>query len=427
MPTTQPAPRPSIAAFDAVIAARSIHSVYQPVVSLDTHDVVGYEALARAPVSSGWSSLTALIEYATRIGRLPELDWICRAAAYRGALEAGLPAQMPLFVNTEPASSRTTCPVDLAEIIQQGTDRLQIVAEVTERSVASDPAGLLSAVEQLRSQSHRIALDDVGADADSQAMMSLLRPDVIKLDRTVTHHHTTPQAISVINAARAEAERTGALILAEGIETPQHLASAKSLGATLGQGWLLGSPAALPRHIAATSMPLPRLATPPIDATTPFAVAHVRAPARHATRRELLSFSRALENKGLHATEPTVLLATFQHARYFDKATRRRYSNLAAHGIFTALYAEDLPTEPLPNIRGCPLASNDPLVEQWTVIVIGSHFAGGLFAQQHDMTATHPQRTFDLITSNDRDLILAAARPLLQRLTPIHTTQPGPT
>jgi hypothetical protein len=257
--------------------------------------------------------------------------------------------------------------------------------------------------------------------------MSLLRPDVIKLDRTVTHHHTTPQAISVINAARAEAERTGALILAEGIETPQHLDSAKSLGATLGQGWLLGSPAALPRHIAATSMPLPRLATPPIDATTPFAVAHVRAPARHATRRELLSFSRALENKGLHATEPTVLLATFQHARYFDKATRRRYSNLAAHGIFTALYAEDLPTEPLPNIRGCPLASNDPLVEQWTVIVIGSHFAGGLFAQQHDMTATHPQRTFDLITSNDRDLILAAARPLLQRLTPIHTTQPGPT
>jgi EAL domain-containing protein (putative c-di-GMP-specific phosphodiesterase class I) len=407
------------ASIHAVITARAIHCLYQPVVDLESDQVVGYEALARGPANSGWASPTALVEHAAQAGLLPELDWICRAAAYRGALEANLPARTPLFVNIEPATSRTACPPDLAEVIRQGTDRLQVVAEVTERSVASDPAALLGVVERLRDQSQRVALDDVGADADSQAMMSLIRPDVIKLDRGITQRFVTPHATPVVDAVRAEADRTGALILAEGIETPEHLDTARSLGATLGQGWLLGYPAPLPRHIGAPATPLPRLVAPPLSDATPFDIVAAHTASHNATRRELLSRSRALEDKGVHATEPTVLLATFQHARFFDQTTRRRYSNLAAHGIFTAIYAQDLPDNPAPGIRGCPLAPTDPLVDQWTVIVIGSQFAGGLFAKQHTIPAGDPQRTFDLVTSNDRDLILEAARPLLQRLTPV--------
>ena len=419
MKVSQSTPGQPAASFDAVIAARAIRCVYQPVVNLESDKVVGYEALARGPANSAWASPTALVEHAEQVGLLPELDWVCRAAAYRGALEAKLPAQMPLFVNIEPASSRSSCPPDLVEAIRQGTDQLQVVAEVTERSVASDPAALLAVVERLRDQFHRVALDDVGADADSQALMSLIRPDVIKLDRSITQHRVTPQAASVIDAVRAEAERTGALILAEGIETPEHRDSARSLGATLGQGWLLGYPASLPRHVAAPTTSLPRLLTPPLSAATPFDIVRAHIASHEATRRELLSRSRALEDQGIHATEPTVLLATFQRARFFDQATRRRYSNLAAHGIFTAIYAQDLPISPVPNIRGCPLAATDPLIGQWTVIVIGSQFAGGLFARQHNIASTDPQRTFDLVTSNDRDLILTAARPLIQRLTPV--------
>ena len=419
MQVSQSTPGPTAASFDAVITTRSIHCLYQPVVNLESDNVIGYEALARGPANSGWASPTALVEHAAQTGLLPELDWICRAAAYRGALKAKLPAQMPLFVNIEPATSRTPCPTDLLEAIRQGTDRLQVVVEVTERSVASDPAALLAVVERFRDQLHRVALDDVGADADSQAMMSLIRPDVIKLDRSITQHGITPQAASVIDAVRAEADRTGALILAEGIETPEHRDSARSLGATLGQGWLLGYPSSLPDHVAAPTTSLPRLLTPPLSADTPFDIVHAHSASHEATRRELLSRSKALEDQGIHATEPTVLLATFQHARFFDPATRRRYSNLAAHGILTAIYAQDLPINPAPNIRGCPLAATDPLTRQWTVIVIGSQFAGGLFAKQHNTATTDPQRTFELVTSNDRDLILAAARPLIQRLTPL--------
>jgi EAL domain-containing protein (putative c-di-GMP-specific phosphodiesterase class I) len=214
-----------------------------------------------------------LVSYAAEIGRLPELDWICRAAACRGALDARLHDDMPIFVNVEPASSRVWCPRDLVDVIRRGTENLQLVAEITERSVAGDPSGLLRAVGQLRTYNNRIALDDVGADVASQAMMPLLRPDVIKLDRSVVQEPTSPAAIAVAYAVRAEANRTGALILAEGIETDQHLAAASALGATLGQGWLLGRPEALPKRIRPPAITLPRLRSSLSSGATPFDIA----------------------------------------------------------------------------------------------------------------------------------------------------------
>jgi EAL domain-containing protein (putative c-di-GMP-specific phosphodiesterase class I)/DICT domain-containing protein len=406
-----------VAAFNTVMAARTIHCVYQPIVALDSGSIVGYEALARGPAGTTWSKPDAMVSYAARVGRLPELDWICRAAACRGALAATFPRHLPLFINVEPASSRTECPPDLLGVIEDATQQLQIVAEVTERSVAKDPAGLLAAIEQLRASTNRIALDDIGVESASQAMMSLVRPDVIKLDRSIVDDHAAPAAMAVIDAVRAEAARTGALILAEGIETAEHLAAAKSMGASLGQGWLFGRPGPLPRHFEPSSTVLPQLAAPPRTATTPFEVAQLRQSSNFATKKILLPLSRELEDRGVHASEPTVLLTTFQHGRYFDRATRLRYTELAEHGVLTATFAHDMPLVPGPNIRGCPLAPDDPLVDEWNVIVIGSQFVGGLFAKQRPLEA-HAERAFDLILSQDRELVLAAARPLIERLPP---------
>jgi EAL domain-containing protein (putative c-di-GMP-specific phosphodiesterase class I) len=406
-----------VAAFNTVMAARAIHCVYQPIVSLADGAIVGYEALARGPAGTTWSTPEALVGYAERIGRLPELDWICRAAACRGALAANLPADLPVFINVEPASSRTPCPPDLSDVIQEAIGRLQIVAEVTERSVASDPAGLLAAIDQLRGYSNRIALDDVGVDGASQAMMSLVRPDVIKLDRSIIHDHDSPAAIAVIAAVRSESARTGAVILAEGVETERHLAIATEIGATLGQGWLFGRPGPLPRQFQSPTMVLPKLVVATPIATTPFEVAVLRLPSTIATKEVLVPLSRQLEDRGVHTTEPSVLLTTFQTGHNFDSATRRRYSALAADGVLTATFAHEMPLCPGPNIRGCPLKLGDPLIGEWNVIVIGSQFAGGLFARER-AGGNGGARSFDLIFSEDRDLVLAAARPLIERLPP---------
>ena len=401
----------------AIIAARAVSAVYQPIVHLETLETVAYEALVRGPEGTRWGSPDRLLADARRAGRLPELDWICRAAACRGALNAPLPDGTPLFVNIEPVSTRTECPPDLRDVIALAAARLQVVLEVTERSVADDPAGLLAFVDRLRGDGLRVALDDVGRDAASQAMMPLIRPDVIKLDGSVVHHPETRRSKAVIAAVRAEADRTGAIVVAEGIETSRHLATARAAGAMLGQGWLFGRAGPLPSDRSPAQLELPNTSRPDVNGDTPFQVASRFHAATSGGKRTLLALSRVLEDRGVHASEPTVLLTTFQQARNFDEATRRRYAGIAAEGMLTAVYALGMTEHPVRNVRGCPLAADDPLVGEWTVIVIGGRFAGGLFARQRT-GGSSDQAVFDIVATDDREVVLAAAIPLLRRLAP---------
>jgi EAL domain-containing protein (putative c-di-GMP-specific phosphodiesterase class I) len=391
-------------AFDLILRSRAIECVFQPIIDLPTGRTVAFEALARGPAGTGFVSPDALFSYAAGVGRLAELDWVCRAAASRAALAADLPPDVPLFVNVEPAASRTRCPEDLADVIRTASQRLHIVVEVTERSLDTDPAGLLAAVAALRGHGHRIALDDVGSD---------------KLDRKITQGRITPHVLAVVNAVLAEAERTGATILAEGIETVAHEVAALSMGATLGQGWLYGRAAALPARFPTSTVDIPRLTVSAPTAGTPFEVARTRRPSTQASEPMLAALSRHLEEKATAVSAPAVLLATFQRAANFDDLLRQRYASLAARGILTAVYAADMPAQPGPRIRGCPVIDDDPMAEEWNVIVMGSYFAGGLFARPQPQQTGERDRVFDVIVTYERNLILEAARSLIGRLPPL--------
>ncbi len=63
---------------------------------------------------------------------------------------------------------------------------MRLVVEITERALTARPADLLPTIEQLREAGIGIALDDVGADHRSLALMPFLRPDVIQLDLRLT-------------------------------------------------------------------------------------------------------------------------------------------------------------------------------------------------------------------------------------------------
>src|ERR1700727_2968697 len=90
-----------------------VRSVYQPIVDLRSGDVVGYEALARGPVGGGFERPDLLFAAARERGLTAELDWACRAAAFEGALAAGLRAPSTLFVNVEPYAIDTPAPLHL--------------------------------------------------------------------------------------------------------------------------------------------------------------------------------------------------------------------------------------------------------------------------------------------------------------------------
>jgi hypothetical protein len=92
------------------------------------------------------------------------------------------------------------------------------VLEVTERAVVQHPAELLRLVDWARQRSWGIALDDIGEDPGSLAMMPFLEPDVIKLDLRLVQQRPTAEIGLIMSAVLAQAERTGRRIVAEGVE-----------------------------------------------------------------------------------------------------------------------------------------------------------------------------------------------------------------
>ncbi len=161
------------------------------------------------------------------------------------ASQGGVGPERALFVNVEPSSAASWVPEIGDPLLEEALEQFPLVVELTERALPNHTTDLIPLAEDLRRRGARIALDDVGTDPRSLALMPFLRPDVIKLDLGLLHNSPSREIAEVVHAVNAEAERTGALILAEGIETEDHLRRALALGASYGQGWLFGRPGEL--------------------------------------------------------------------------------------------------------------------------------------------------------------------------------------
>ena len=410
----------TFASVGEVIDARAVTTVFQPIVRIDQRhatgppEVVGLEAFARGPRHTPWESPRALFEAARQTGRQAELDWVCRAGAYRSAIDNDLPDGLTLFVNAEPHTFGSPCPPDLAEVILAAQLRLRVITEVPERAIADDPLAVLAAGTACRSAGGGIAIDDVGSYPGSLALLTLLHPDVVKVDLAALtdREHT-------MNAVRAYAERSGATILAEGIETEAHLATARSLGATLGQGYLFDHPG--PLQLVGNTLTRPRRTVPYViappagggSARTPYEAISAVSPTAELTKRELLATTRLLEARAMVAAEPAVLLSGFQEARHFTPATARRYERYAGSSALVMALATDLPSRPALGVRGVALSADDPMRGEWDVVAVGPQFAAALVARDLGDDGPDPERRFAYTLTYDRELVLGAARALL--------------
>jgi EAL domain-containing protein (putative c-di-GMP-specific phosphodiesterase class I) len=204
--------------FQRVLDDGLLRTEFQPIVNVGSRAVAGYEGLVRGPAGSAVESPTVLINTAYRQNRVVEFDWTARAAASRAALAAGLTDEL-LFLNIEPLALASDCPPQFLPEIEEAFDRFRVVLEVTERSLDRDPSTLLEGIDRQRPSVSGMALDDVGADVRTLSMLPALEPDVIKLDLKVTQGSPSREAVKVLEFAYEEVERTGATILAEGVET----------------------------------------------------------------------------------------------------------------------------------------------------------------------------------------------------------------
>jgi diguanylate cyclase (GGDEF)-like protein/PAS domain S-box-containing protein len=404
---------------DRVLGEGLLAAAFQPIVALASGEVVGYEALARGPEGSSLHRPDRLFAAAAAAGRTVELDWACRLTAVRGALDAGLGRGASLFLNCEPAAIDAPCPPEHAELWARAQRELALVVEITERAITARPAELARVLGDQRAAGHAVALDDLGADVRSLALLSLIDPDVIKVDlRLVQDRPSTDQA-AIVSAVAAERERGGAQVLAEGIETEAHLEVARALGATLGQGWHFGRPGPLRPPLPEAPVRRTTFSTADPSGDTPFAVVSGVRETGEATKALLLPMSHHLEERARRIGEGAVILSAFQHARHFTPATCRRYEGLARRASLVAAFGVGLAAEPVHGVRGAELAADDPLAGEWSVVVLGPHFAGALVARElADGGGPDRDRRFAFATVYDRRLVLAAARTLVARIAP---------
>ena len=217
-----------------------LYMAYQPIFDLKDSSVVGVEALARFTSPPDRSTDTWLAE-AEAVGRLLELELACLRTALRDLDR--LPEETYLSLNVSPA---TAIAPELHEVVDV-LPAERVVLEMTEHARVDDYPALKAALAVFRERGFRLAIDDAGAGFASLRHIVLLHPDFIKLDMTLTRDvHVDATRRALVVALVAFGSQIGARVVAEGVETPEQLATLLEAGVHFGQGFYLARPQALP-------------------------------------------------------------------------------------------------------------------------------------------------------------------------------------
>lgn len=213
-----------------------VRSVFQPIADVARGIVAGYEALAR--FDSGPVNPERWFAAARNHGVEADLD----AAALRSALRsrADLPRNTFLTVNVAPAS---LCSPSVRAVWAGEASLSGLVVEITEQNAIESYAALEPDLDRLRAAGALIAVDDAGAGYAGLHHLLMLRPAIIKLDRTlVTDLDLDETKRALVEMLGTFASRVDAWVLAEGIERPGELEALAALGVPLAQGYYLARP-----------------------------------------------------------------------------------------------------------------------------------------------------------------------------------------
>ncbi len=242
---------------DYFFTLKNVHGLaYQPIVELATGRLVEYECLFRPQMPGLQTSIGTVVQAAVDTGRTIELDGfivrviLAKVARLHAARQAADLPPIHLAINLTPASllDGQFEAAEFAWMVRDaGLDTRQITLECTEQQAVSDVVPLVKQVKALRKLGFGFAIDDAGAGYASFSLIAALRPSVIKIDREIAYGIARDDAKqALVEAFVSFGGRIGARLLAEGIERRADLAMLTGLGVDLGQGYLIGKPAAVP-------------------------------------------------------------------------------------------------------------------------------------------------------------------------------------
>lgn len=215
-----------------------VSSVYQPIVDLRRRAVVGYEALSRFHPSDGVvRSPEAWIRAASHLGLGPQLE----ARMLESALQARdrLPRGCFLSVNVEPENLGDP---DVREALFSHGELWGVVVEITEHR-EWEASAMEAVVQTLRTHGAMVAADDAGSGHAGLRQILALRPNVLKVDRSLVDGVAQDEAkAALVEMVARFASSINAWLVAEGVERAADLHRLLELDVPLVQGYLFARP-----------------------------------------------------------------------------------------------------------------------------------------------------------------------------------------
>ena len=236
--------------FRRLVEQPLLHSVYEPIVDLQTGQVKGWEALARGPEDDYFCSPEVMFDFADEVGALFDLEKACLKQAVCGL--GGLEASQKLFLNINPETFAS--PIfrdgDIAHLLRShGLAPHDVVFEITEHHSINDFGQFHRALQQYRAQGFAMAIDDMGTGYSGLLRIAFLRPEYLKVDMSLVRGiDSNPMQRALVETLVTFAEKVGSTLIAEGIETATEFSSLRGMGVRYGQGYYLARPSRQKPH-----------------------------------------------------------------------------------------------------------------------------------------------------------------------------------
>ena len=226
-----------------IIFNRQVWTAFQPIVEMESRQVMGWEGLSRGPRGSEVELPMVLFGRAARHGLTEELERSCRRQAFVDWEVFGSPGR--LFINTVPATIRDSSFLGRGVLDYLGP-RLSprfVTLEITERQVIENLNLYREAMHAFTDLGFSFAIDDLGAGYSGLETVATLRPNYLKIDMALVRDvHQKRVSQQVVKAIMEMAVGMGATVIAEGIQAQEEADALRDLGIRYGQGYLFARP-----------------------------------------------------------------------------------------------------------------------------------------------------------------------------------------
>ncbi len=215
---------------------------FQPIVDLNTLEVVGYEILARVKEGDRVIPAYRFITTAIKFGIILKIDEIIQKKTVQFLSKQEKIPQMLFFNLSRPYIQDIQHIANFVELLEKnGIPKENIILEITEEEAISEITVVKEAIRIAKSKGIRFALDDFGVGYSTFSYIKHFDIDIIKLDGSLVKNiHQDRDNQIIVGGIAYICREKGIKLLAEMVETQEELNTLKELGVSYAQGFIFG-------------------------------------------------------------------------------------------------------------------------------------------------------------------------------------------